>query len=302
MKQVRIFFLLLAIPQVLSAHPNATLPEANASLWPFAIGNKWYYTAYSNTDTSLVGMIKEVVDTLQSGCKVISITNVHHGGSRSLGKEYWVDGGGLLVTKIDTVYAGTTVYDSSCHRDSLYSYGYGSWRSFGPSKTYLFGTVYDSQLMIDHYGTHSGYVENRYISAPGLGLYFHYSRDTRTLEKVYLDSCTLIGMYGNGVAYGDISLDVAEQEPLPRIFELAQNYPNPFNPSTAIRYGLPNRSHVLLTIYNTLGQQVAVLQNGEQEAGYHEVKFDATNLSSGVYFYRLEAGSFVQTRKLLLLR
>jgi hypothetical protein len=89
---------------------------------------------------------------------------------------------------------------------------------------------------------------------------------------------------------------------VPEEFVLGQNYPNPFNPSTTIRYGLPNRSHVTLTVFNTLGQQVAVLQNGDQEAGYHEVKFGGSGLSSGVYFYRIEAGSFVQTHKLLLLR
>ena len=89
---------------------------------------------------------------------------------------------------------------------------------------------------------------------------------------------------------------------VPIDFNLVQNYPNPFNPSTIIRYGLPQRSQVLLTIFNTLGQQVATLFQGEQEAGYHEVGFDGSNLASGVYLYRLTAGSFVQTRKLLLLR
>ncbi len=76
----------------------------------------------------------------------------------------------------------------------------------------------------------------------------------------------------------------------------------PFNPSTAIGYGLPSRSHVTLTVYNMLGQQVAVLQNGEQQAGFHEVRFDASGFSSGVYLYRLTAGSFVETRKLVLVR
>jgi hypothetical protein len=57
-----------------------------------------------------------------------------------------------------------------------------------------------------------------------------------------------------------------------------------------------------LTVFNTLSQQVAVLQNGEQEAGYHEVKFDGSGLSSGVYFYRIQAGSFVETKKLLMIR
>jgi len=89
---------------------------------------------------------------------------------------------------------------------------------------------------------------------------------------------------------------------LPTVFSLLQNYPNPFNPATTIRYGLPQKSVVQLTVFNTLGQLVATLVQGEEEAGYHEVKFDGSGLSSGVYLYRLTAGSFVQTRKLLLLK
>jgi hypothetical protein len=85
-------------------------------------------------------------------------------------------------------------------------------------------------------------------------------------------------------------------------FDLAQNYPNPFNPSTTIRYSLPHRSHASLAVFNTLGQKVAELENGEVEAGYHEVTFNGKNLASGMYFYRLQAGYFVQTKKLLLLR
>jgi hypothetical protein len=110
---------------------------------------------------------------------------------------------------------------------------------------------------------------------------------------------------------------VASKDDLPRDTELMQNYPNPFNPSTVIRYGLPNRAHVNLTVFSMLGQQVAVLQNGEEEAGYHDVSFDGRTLSSGVYLYRMQvrlldsaigrdsksgAGDVVQTRKLIILK
>ncbi len=89
---------------------------------------------------------------------------------------------------------------------------------------------------------------------------------------------------------------------VPTMYQFFQNYPNPFNPSTTIRYGLSHTSIVRLSVFNTVGQQVAVLQNGEQKAGYHEVILNGDGLSSGVYFYRIQAGEFVQTRKLLLLR
>jgi hypothetical protein len=83
---------------------------------------------------------------------------------------------------------------------------------------------------------------------------------------------------------------------------LYQNYPNPFNPSTTVRYALPGRSHVTLTVYNPLGQQVATLVNEVQEAGYYDVKFNGEGLASGVYFYRLRAGEYVATDRFVLLR
>jgi hypothetical protein len=89
---------------------------------------------------------------------------------------------------------------------------------------------------------------------------------------------------------------------VPAVYALEQNHPNPFNPGTTIRYSLPERSYVTLTVFNTLGQKVGSLVQGEQEAGYHEVRFDASSLSSGVYLYRLAAGSFVQTRRLVVIK
>jgi hypothetical protein len=88
----------------------------------------------------------------------------------------------------------------------------------------------------------------------------------------------------------------------PLKLSLDQNYPNPFNPSTVIRYALPSRSHVTLTVFNTLGQQVATLISDMQEAGYHDVRFDCTGLASGVYLYRLRAGGYVASKRLVLVR
>jgi hypothetical protein len=83
---------------------------------------------------------------------------------------------------------------------------------------------------------------------------------------------------------------------------MQQNYPNPFNPSTTIRYELPEPSQVRLTVYDILGRELSVLVNERRDAGVHEVKFDASGLSSGVYFYRIQAGDFVQSKRLTVLR
>jgi uncharacterized protein (TIGR02145 family) len=89
---------------------------------------------------------------------------------------------------------------------------------------------------------------------------------------------------------------------LPNIFALSQNYPNPFNPNTVISYSLPLASEVKLIVYNSLGQTVKVLENGFKSAGNYSVNFNASELSSGTYFYKIEAGQFSQIKKMMLLK
>jgi hypothetical protein len=88
----------------------------------------------------------------------------------------------------------------------------------------------------------------------------------------------------------------------PKTFLLEQNYPNPFNPSTTIRYQLPVASEVKLEVYDVLGKKVATLVSERQAAGYYQYVWNADGLTSGVYFYRLQAGTFTQTKKMILVK
>ena len=89
---------------------------------------------------------------------------------------------------------------------------------------------------------------------------------------------------------------------VPQNYELNQNFPNPFNPNTVISYSLPLASYVKLIVYNTLGQAVKVLENGYQNAGSYSVNFNATELPSGTYYFKIEAGQFSQIKKMMLLK
>ena len=98
------------------------------------------------------------------------------------------------------------------------------------------------------------------------------------------------------------SINEKDDSQVPKRFDLCQNYPNPFNPSTTISFYLPSKSFVTLKVFDIMGREIATLINGELSAGDHIQQWIATNISSGIYFYRLHAGSFTQTKKLVLLR
>ena len=107
-----------------------------------------------------------------------------------------------------------------------------------------------------------------------------------------------------GIALGQ---NANQAPPVPEEYFLAQNYPNPFNPITTISYGLPEASHVKITVYDILGRKVITLVDNDQPAGYHRVLWDSKShqgitVSSGIYFYRLEANNFMDVKKMALLK
>jgi hypothetical protein len=130
---------------------------------------------------------------------------------------------------------------------------------------------------------------------------------TERQEYSYIDRSVTAGKYfyrlkqidydGTFEYSNEIEVDTA-----PLSFSLEQNYPNPFNPITTIKFNLPEKEFVSLKVYDIIGKETAVLLNEEKPAGLHSVQFDASGLSSGTYFYKLQAGSKIITRKMLLLK
>ena len=119
------------------------------------------------------------------------------------------------------------------------------------------------------------------------------------------------GLRQHGIRYGcqlfahdatEEAVEFADLSMTPETFSLAQNSPNPFNPSTAIAFTLPAQAHVRLTVFNALGQEIATLVDDERPAGAHIARWDAMNQPSGAYFYRIESGSFVETKRMMLVK
>jgi M6 family metalloprotease-like protein len=138
-------------------------------------------------------------------------------------------------------------------------------------------------------------------SGVGVNLYSVFFQDSKQ-GWVVGDSGTILST----ITGGEVT-DVSIEEQIPKYYALSQNYPNPFNPTTTINYALPSRQRVKLNIYNNLGQLVHTVVNELQNAGVYSVRWNGTDyrgqkVASGIYFYRLEAGGFVETRKMLILK
>jgi len=132
-----------------------------------------------------------------------------------------------------------------------------------------------------------------------------YSLTDQAVYSLALNNSYILAGTENGIWrlwYPEATTNVDNSKIVPTGFALEQNYPNPFNPTTAISYQLPAYSHVSLKVYDVLGKEVATLVNENKPAGNYKIEFNAGKLVSGIYFYTIQAGTFIQTKKLLLLK
>ena len=156
-------------------------------------------------------------------------------------------------------------------------------------------------------GNFSSYGDNSFSLSSEMKTYdftFTMQHDTDNSARFFFDlGGSDADVRIDNVYFGElISTDIDDGDEMPTEFALEQNYPNPFNPSTRIRYSLQKSGNIKLTVYDILGREIETLVNGYMSAGKHEINFDASELSSGIYFYTLQTGEFSQTRKMILLR
>ncbi|NQS97480.1 MAG: T9SS type A sorting domain-containing protein [candidate division Zixibacteria bacterium] len=139
------------------------------------------------------------------------------------------------------------------------------------------------------------FVLHSFFTPPDLG---DYNNQMGIFNNATFPLPFIVPVSGTGVETG-----IADgKSGMPAKYELAQNMPNPFNPATIIEFALPTAGYVELVVYNVLGKEIARLVDGEMEAGYHSAQFNASNLSSGIYFYRLTAGDFTEMKKMVLMK
>jgi len=263
--------LLVAPFNLTEAGRNVTITN-NAYFWPSAIQNEW--TKNSLHPQQLVNARYDMLTnkTLWPHITVANNDSVDPGFNSTLVSQS-ITNMGILI---DTAYGGTASGSAGGYRPYVYM--------LPPPTDRITWTSVAST-----WATTQGY------PVP---------------ENLRYSNTAMQTMGTDGKALGDLnwfpeqltSVPQKTGSAVPTQFTLSQNYPNPFNPATMIEYAIPQNSMVTLKVYNILGQEVASLVNQEQKASSYAVNFDASRLASGIYFYKLQAGSFTLTKKMLLLK
>jgi hypothetical protein len=260
-----------------------------------------YYSFYAQSDTVCV------VFNAVAGGKLDSIkVALRRAGSITGGVWQYSGSASVKVTPLGKALAVPITASISTTENVPYAIPYDNWstvdlRSYKISTNNAFavGFVIGSDpktpgLMVTDYPGQDAYHSYTYmhvddgVSPAG----WYYLTSTDTSVAIYLIR-----------AYVSLVTGVTQEiELAPKTFSLSQNYPNPFNPTTLINFAVPKAGRVKIAVYNELGQQVALIADREYSSGNFSVSFDGASLASGVYYYRIEAGSFTQTKKMVLLK
>jgi hypothetical protein len=222
-----------------------------------------------------------------------------------------VSPGSKIVVDI-AIVAGTSLADLIANADDAILYGQYvpvELTSFGANVNnngdVLLNWTTTSELNNQMFEIERRSGEGQYIK---IGYVNGHGTTSETQEYTYVDNTVETGSYFYRLKQIDFlgqyeySDEIEAEVNGPLTFSLEQNYPNPFNPSTNIKYSVAKNGDVKLAVYNLIGEEVNVLVSGQVDAGFYEIKFDATALPSGIYFYRLNAGNYIETKKMLLIK
>jgi photosystem II stability/assembly factor-like uncharacterized protein len=279
-----------------------TLASFPDSIWfPLSIGTKWFYNDYKNKGY----IVREITDTTAIGDRIVSVNYFYRNSSNNKNQiEYWLyKDGNLYIDYYEHNSSGFfPKYISSLTNDSTSGdlFTQIDWQLI--QETY-FSTNYNCQEWIQWHHSMSGQDNTVEVIAPGIGLtkyIYYYGTSPFSIDSLYI-----IGYIKGGVLIGDSTskiLSVDEFHQKPSSYILQQNYPNPFNPNTTISFDLPSKSFVSLKVFDLMGREVATIISEKMSAGTYSRQWNAVNMSSGIYFYRLQAGSYTQTKKLVLLK
>ena len=280
------------------------------NLYPLAIGNRWVYLTVSVVNPNIIyGVaLNEVIgDSIAANGKLYY--HLKDKDDHSLERVDTVDG------KVYRFYEHPNLPESEYVIIDLFSEVGDTLITFNPGSpgitSYLITTGIDSFYKWGSTRLRKNFIQNTYpvIShfAYGEDLGMDHYTWAMIGYSVYYER-TLKGCIINGIVYGDTTLTGIDDEEnlIASDFKLEQNYPNPFNPSTVISYRLPVTSNVTLKVYDILGNEIVTLVNEEKSPGTYEVEFNTSSIkhhpSSGIYFYQLKSGSFVETKKMVLLK
>jgi hypothetical protein len=319
-KLLHVFLKAIAVGFVLVVPPKCLAQsDSLVDCFPLSIGNQWVYYydhwhyddmdpgSFIMTDTGTASYA--IIDKIpfQDSLLWVFRSNrvLHH---RSV---YWV---GDPPTVLDTMLADSaifTVVEIRSGRHELYqqisnpvtilNYGGVMWNSVIPFQH----NMPDTARVYRYYKTDSASAIRSHLTYYDLGLILDVTaaRDSGLTSLSVQSTVTLWWEKAHHILLSRTLVGVKDHRPemVPAEVVLMQNYPNPFNPSTLVSYRLPRQSYVTLKVIDVLGREIATLVNGEQTAGYKTVVWDAANIPSGVYFYLLQAGSYTETKKLVVM-
>jgi hypothetical protein len=295
-------------PDTVQVIKSLPIPDEVLNYYPLSVGNKWVYDKTTVTydpypQYSHQVLVKEVLgDTIaanskhyyylkdQTGWGEYVLERIDSSGGKVYRyledpglpeNEYLLDD--LLAEVGDTVNSYRMGYHPGSHTTVLDEITFAKWGLSKPKKVF------------EQYILHPPvYSLTQDIGLDSIYSYFDFGNTWIVLKGCIID----------GVVYGDTTVVSVRDETQnqPTEFSLSQNYPNPFNPTTTIRFTISDLRFTILKVYDVLGNEVAILVNEEKPIGSYDVEFYGSNLPSGIYFYQLKAGSFIQTKKMVHLK